>query len=314
MTEIPEHLLKRSQQARAKATGEEAASDAPASTAPATTSDSPSPMPAPTPSPVSPAAPAAPPPPKPDPPYIAAAKRRQKIPFWAMATLSILPLWVFMYARSLTPVEKTIAGPLGDGATIYTANCSSCHGPAGEGVNGYPFVNGAVLATFPRIEDQLRFVYNGTAEYAAAGIPVYGDPDREGGVHATGARGQMPAFGTENGGALTDAQIVAVVCHERFTLSGADPTGDDLEEYELWCSPEAPAFTGLEDGTFTFEDIHEDLEGVALVGLTPAPMTPVQGGRAGGDEESDEPSDTSNAAEGSDERPDSGGAPDASTP
>ena len=308
MTEIPEHLLKRSQAAKAKATGEAAPSDAPASSAPATTSTSPSPKPAPTPAVA--AAPVAPPPPKPDPPYIVAAKRRQKIPFWAMATLSILPLWVFMYARSLTPSTETVAGPLGDGATIFAANCSSCHGSGGEGGIGYPFTGGEVLRTVPRIEDQLRFVYNGSAEYAAAGVAVYGDPDREGGVHATGARGQMPGFGAETGGALTEDQILAVVCHERYTLSGADATGQYLEEYERWCSPEAPAYAGLEDGSLTFENLAEELEGAAPVGLEPAPMTAVEGGPAGGDPETEETDDTSNAAEGSDERPDSGGQDD----
>ena len=251
--------------------------------------------------------PAAPPPPRPDAPYVAAAKQRQKIPFWAMATLSILPLWVFMYARSLTPTEETIAGPLGDGATVYVAQCSGCHGAGGEGVNGYAFVGGEVLRTFPRIEDQLRFVYNGTVRYADAGIAVYGDPDREGGVHATGARGQMPGFGADTGGALTEAQILAVICHERYTLSGADGAGDFLEEYERWCSPEAPAYEGLQDGTFTFENIADELDGSAPIGIEPAPVTPVEGGRDGGDETTDQPDDTSNAAEGSNERPGDGG-------
>ena len=32
---------------------------------------------------------------------------------------------------------------------------------------GYPLANGEVLATFPHIEDQLRFVYYGTANYTS---------------------------------------------------------------------------------------------------------------------------------------------------
>jgi hypothetical protein len=139
---------------------------------------------------------------------------------------------------------------------------------------------------------------------------VYGDPDREGGVHATGARGQMPGFGAETGGGLTEAQILAVVCHERFTLSGADATGADLEEYERWCSPEAPAYLGLGDGSLTFENIAEDLEGASPVGVEPAPPAGAEGGPDGGDPEVEETDDTSNAAEGTDERPDSGGQDD----
>lgn len=139
---------------------------------------------------------------------------------------------------------------------------------------------------------------------------MYGDPDREGGVHPTGGRGQMPGFGSDVGGALTEDQILAVVCHERFTLSGADPVTDNVEEYERWCSPDAPAYAGLQDGTFTFENVSEELEGAAPVGLDPAPATPVEGGRDGGNETTDDPDTTSNAAEGAEERPDSGGQDD----
>jgi mono/diheme cytochrome c family protein len=126
VTEIPEHLLKRSQAAKSKATGEPApAGDA---AAPAASS---SPVPAAKAAApavkAAAAAPAVPPPPKPDPPFIAAAKSRKKIPFWAMLTLSMLPLWVFMYARGLTPKEPKVTGPLGEGAALYSANCSSCH-------------------------------------------------------------------------------------------------------------------------------------------------------------------------------------------
>lgn len=277
VTEIPEHLLKRSQAAKAKAAGDEGASAAGAASAPetvegaapATTPSAPA-----VPSPPRKAAPAAPPPPKPDPPHVAAAKNRMKIPFWAMATLSILPLWVFMYARSLTPADETVAGPLGDGAEIYAANCSSCHGGSGEGGVGYPLAGGEVLLTFPHIEDQVAFVYSGTVKYANAGITVYGDPEREGGVHATGATGQMPPQGAEAGGGLTEAQILAVVCHERYTVGGADPTGADVEEYERWCSPESEVYIGLEDTSITFTDVADDIEGVLPIGTAPRAAQP----------------------------------------
>ncbi len=277
VTEIPEHLLKRSQAARSKATGQpEAGGDAAPAGAQEATTASPVPaaqaaVPA---RPATPATPAAPPPPKPDPPYVAAAKQRAKIPFWAMATLSLLPLWVFMYARGLTPHEQEVAGPLGEGVALYTAGCSGCHGGAGEGGLGYAFAGGAVLATFPHIEDQLRWVYAGTQAYGNAGVTIYGNPEREGGPHITGAGGIMPAQGVDFGGGLTEAQILAVVCHERYTLGGADPTGEYLEEYERWCSPEAPAWLGLEDGTLTFDNIDEEVEGALEVGRVPLPGRP----------------------------------------
>jgi mono/diheme cytochrome c family protein len=268
VTEIPEHLLKRSKAAKAKAEGGEAPADAPAagsSSAPATVAAA---TPAAAAKPAAPAKPAGPPPPKPDIPVVAAAKARKRIPFWAMATLSLLPLWTFMYVRGLTFKEAKVSGPLGEGAEIYTANCSGCHGAAGEGGVGYGFAGGEVLKTFPHIEDQLRFVYAGSQAYANEGIAVYGNPERSP-LHNTLAKGQMPAQGPTAGGGLTEAQILAVVCHERYTLGGADPTADYLEEYEKWCSPEAPAWVGFEDGSITFDNVADQLEGTFVVGTTP---------------------------------------------
>ena len=274
VTEIPEHLLKRSQAAKAKATGAPAPADAPATSAsPAVVEGGAAPAAAAKAAAPAKAAPAAPPPPKPDAPYVAAAKSRKKIPFWAMATLSLLPLWVFMYARGLTPRPVKVAGPLGVGAELYTARCSGCHGVAGQGVDGsgYQFSEGEVLKTFPHIEDQLRWVYFGTSGYAAAGIQNYGNPQRPGGPHLTGARGQMPNQGKMTGGSLTDAEILGLVCHERFTLGGADPKGAYAKEYETWCSAESPAWKGMEDGSITFANSASKLAGTFVVGDKPAP-------------------------------------------
>jgi len=216
-----------------------------------------------------PAQPVGPPPPKPDIPVVAAAKARKKIPFWAFATLSTLPLWAFMYVRALTPTSERIPGPLGDGAQIY-AGCSSCHGTSGEGGVGYQFSQGEVLKTFPHIEDQLRWVYNGSDNYATAGVQIYGNPQRPGGAHVTKAKGVMPA----QAGQLTDAQILAVVCHERFTLAGADQLGANQKEFDSWCSVDSPAWTALEDGSATFADIDTKVPGAIKVGTDPAPGSP----------------------------------------
>ena len=257
VTEIPEHLLKRSRERRsAIGQGGDAAADAPSDAAapsnvPATTTPAAAPAapaaagpPARTAAP----APAAPPPPKPEPVYVQAAKRRRKIPFWAMATLSLMPVWGFMYVRAVTEPPEVVEGPLGIGTEIYSS-CASCHGAAGGGGVGYPFSGGSVLATFPHIEDQIRYVYYGTEGYNAADVEIYGNPDREGGPHVTGNLGVMPAFG----GQLTQYEIVAVVCHERYTLGGADPTGEEYaEEYETWCSEESPVFAELEAGTYDY--------------------------------------------------------------
>ena len=89
-------------------------------------------------------------------------------------------------------------------------------------------------ATFPHIEDQLRFVYYGTALYNIAGVADYGNPDRPAGAHLTGARGPMPAWGERANGELTDPELLAVVCHERYTLGGADETVEYAAEFAKW--------------------------------------------------------------------------------
>jgi hypothetical protein len=271
VTEIPEHLLKRSQAAKAKASGDASSDASPAATPSAGAAVVPAAAtPAATPAP---AAPAGPPPPAPDIPVVAAYKRRKKVPVWAMMTLSILPVWMFMYVRSLTPQEAVVEGPLGMGATTY-AGCASCHGGAGEGGVGYQFSAGEVLKTFPHIEDQLRFVYAGSGAYEAAGVQIYGNPDREGGAHITKAKGVMPAQGPTYGGGLTQYQILAVVCHERYTLGGADPAGAYAAEYAEWCSPDSEIFLGLEDGSITFDNVHEGRTGVLEVGTKPLAGSP----------------------------------------
>jgi mono/diheme cytochrome c family protein len=264
VTEIPEHLLKRSKAAKAQAEG----APPPADTASADKTSAPATTPAVAAKAAAPVAPVGPPPPKPDIPVVAAAKARKKIPFWAFATLSILPLWAFMYVRALTPTTERIAGPLGDGAEAFSG-CSSCHGNAGEGGVGYQFSQGEVLKTFPHIEDQLRWVYAGSEAYSAAGVEIYGDPKRANGPHVTKAKGVMPQQGSKYGGALTEAQILAVVCHERYTLGGADPAGAYKTEYETWCAADAPAWLALEDGSATFDTIDTKVKGALAVGTAP---------------------------------------------
>ena len=261
MTEIPEHLLKRSQAAKAKADGADAPADAPAAV-PATTAAT---APAAAPKAAAPAVPSAPVA-KPDTPVVAAYKARKKIPVWAMLTLSILPVWAFMYLRALTPGEVVAAGPLGDGTAAFATNCSGCHGADGAGVgSAYALKDGNVWKTFPHIEDQLRWVLYGTKNYLDAGIQIYGNPDREGGAHVTGASGgQMPGWK----GTITDAEILASVCHTRYDLTEAE-RGD---EFTLWCSPESEIYAALEGGTTTLATVHEAFadKGVLTIGDAPA--------------------------------------------
>jgi mono/diheme cytochrome c family protein len=286
VTEIPEHLLKRSRDRRAAlGLGGDAASEATESTAAGATPATPAVREtgAATTGPTAPAGrapvpPAATPPaPKPDTPVVQAYKRRRKIPIWAMAALSLLPIWAFMYWRSLTQQAEAVAGPIGVGAEVFT-NCASCHGPTGGGGVGYPFAGGEVLKTFPHIEDQLRYVYYGTAEYNLAGVEIYGNPEREGGPHIAGGRGNMPQQGADAGGGLTDDEILAVVCHERYTLGGADPAAAEYaDEFELWCSENSEIFAALEAGEYTLPTAGDAVEGIIPIGPEPAPGSPPGG-------------------------------------
>lgn len=271
MTEIPEHLLKRSRERRAALGlgGDDAGAAAPAAPAPSGSAPA-----VPTAAASAPAAraavpaPAAPPPVKPDSPVVASYRRRQRVPFWAMAALAVLPVWAFLYVRAVTTQAVEAAGPLAVGEETYSV-CASCHGGGGEGGVGYAFTEGEVLKTFPHIEDQLRFVYYGTEMYNAADVEIYGNPEREGGPHLTGGLGNMPA----QGGSLTDAEILGVVCHERFALGGADPTGDQLEEYEQWCSEESEIFADLEAGG-DIRSLADRVEGILPIGDAPAAGSP----------------------------------------
>jgi hypothetical protein len=149
----------------------------------------------------------------------------------------------------VTEAPEVAEGPLGVGAEQYGA-CASCHGSNGEGGVGRQFSEGEVLATFPHIEDQVRFVYFGTEQYNLAGVTGYGNPEREGGPHLTSSFGVMPGQGSLVGGDLTDDEVLAVVCHERYDLGGADPASEEwVEEFERWCSEESPIYAALEAGT-----------------------------------------------------------------
>ncbi|MGB8861791.1 MAG: c-type cytochrome [Ilumatobacteraceae bacterium] len=261
MTEIPEHLLKRSQ-AR-KAGGDAAAAAAQSATTPAVAASSAPAVAA----PKAEVVPAGPPPAKPDIPVVAAYKARKKIPMWAMATLSILPLWAFMYVIALRPEPVKASGPLGTGAGVYGKNCVGCHQAGGAGVAGgaYAFTDGSAMKTFPHIEDQLRWVVLGTQAYTAAGITIAGDPNREGGAHVAGSNGLMPARG---GGQFTDAEILGVVCDERYALGGAP---QDTEEFALWCAPDSLVYAALETGAANFENLHTVIadKGILEIGSVP---------------------------------------------
>jgi mono/diheme cytochrome c family protein len=230
VTEIPEHLLRRSKERRAAlglpgGEGGDAApppagdaggtSDvAPAEAAPVAARAA-------TPEPAAP-----PPPPPPPPPHVQAAQNRRRIPYWAMPVIALLPVWAVMYynAVQVPPVNDDL---LAEGEQVYSA-CSTCHGATGGGGTGPQLSEGEVLLTFPDPKAMMQWIHLGANEWTGSGSTAdYGDPDRPGGPHNTGTFGQtMPGFD------LTAEELASVTRYIRESLSGG-PDGTELVTEEL---------------------------------------------------------------------------------
>jgi len=80
-------------------------------------------------------------------------------------------------------------GGASTGAQLFAANCATCHGADGQGAVG-PQLAGQVTKSFPNIEDQIKFVSEGS--------------------------GGMPSFA----GKLSPQQIRQVVEYTRTGLTG----------------------------------------------------------------------------------------------
>ena len=220
MTEIPEHLLRRSRERRAALGlgGEEGGSAPAPAAAPAAEAAEPGAgESAETGSAVEPAAPPGgvalveePAPP----PYVApVGPHKTKVPIWVMPVLIGLPVWAFLYpgafgnhTRATAPTDPLVLGQ----QIFHSKGCSGCHGNAGEGGVGPKLAGGEAKLTFPDIQDQISWVTTGSSPFTGK---KYGDPNRAGGQHGP-ASGGMPAFG----GTLSAAEIQAVVSYEREKL------------------------------------------------------------------------------------------------
>ncbi len=218
MTEVPEHLLKRSRDRRNALEG--GGGDTASAPVPAAASETES---APVATAAAPAAAATPAVVEPPPPYVEAALRRKRIPIWVMPVLAFLPLWAVIYIGGLSPASTGEPSQLDTGRAIYATNCASCHGANGGGGVGRPMNDGNLVKTFPDITGQLEFVWIGSNGTGPAGTP-YGDPAREGGQHTTMSwnGNPMPNFDK----ALKQAQLLAVVRYEWEVLSGGKVTVD----------------------------------------------------------------------------------------
>lgn len=208
VAEVPDHLLARSAARRAALQG--GGGDAPAATPAVTGGDS---------APATTAAPAAPAKVTPTQPAFiepvdraafarVAEVKRRRVPSWAAAVLVLIPVWGWLYIGAFGTRAVEEAAP--NGATIFSNNCASCHGAAGQGGVGPKLANGEAKLTFPVEDDHLSWINTGSAPFK--GKP-YGDPNRPGGQHVA-ASGGMPAFQ----GKLSPAEIKAVADYERDTL------------------------------------------------------------------------------------------------
>ena len=224
MTEIPEHLLKRSRAAKGK--GDDAPSTAvtPAASSAAAAAPAAAGPPA-----VAAAAAAISPDPAPaaaapEPHYIQAAKTRKKMPVWAFCIVLALPIWAISFAGTMQEVEVEDELFIESVALYSSSGCAGCHGAGGGGGTGYQLSDGEVIKTFPSPIDMMVHVARGSS---AIGGEQYGNPDREGGARVAGDRGNMPA----QIGALTQLELELVIFHERTALGGEEYTSEAYLEW-----------------------------------------------------------------------------------
>ena len=219
MTEVPEHLLQRAAEARARLSGgpapdsgggESAAAPVPAVAAPDPT----------------PAVPEEPKAPEPVAPYVEARIRRKTLPIWIIPVLIFLPFWAIYYVGYLE--NPTVTGGFAfEGGEAYGGQCAGCHGGAGGGGTGRQLSGGEVIATFPANDEGVaQMVYWVSSGTAGAVDGVYGDPARSGGQRQAGSFGVMGGFG----GSLSTEELAAVVYHERAAFGNLD---DATIEHEI---------------------------------------------------------------------------------
>lgn len=160
-------------------------------------------------------------PPPADPPWVTAARRRHRIPMWALSVVFFLPLWGFVYVRVMDEPPEPVTA-ITEGASTYAARCASCHGASGTGSQdggvGRPLHDGRVLATFPELGDDLIHWLRVGSEGIGIGN-TYGDPARQGGARVAGETGaNMPAFE----GVLNEHQLYSVARYVREVIGGEE--------------------------------------------------------------------------------------------
>lgn len=245
MTEIPEHLLKRSKAAKSGGSAEEpdkateTAVEAKAESAVASAAQAPAKeFPNLDPEPVAP---------EPEPAFIAAAKARKKMPVWALPVIASLPIWAISFAGTMQVQETEDIVAVESELFYGTQGCSGCHGGGGGGGTGYQLSGGEVLETFPEPIDMMVHIARGSSAIEGEN---YGAERSDGQPRTAGDLGVMPA----QIGQISMIQLELIVYHERHTLSGEDA---DSEEYEAWVESMEEHWEegGAEDPPISDEDL-----------------------------------------------------------
>ncbi len=263
MVDVPEYLLKRSQERRAALSGEEAPAptEAPATSGGGAASDTQTKTPAPVGKVPVPISPSAPPKEIEVPTSVKAAERRLKIPYWIMPVLVFIPIWAFIYVGTLEEPARAATGIVADGQHVYleVAACSSCHGATGAGTNSGPSLKELdLLKTFPDTEEGLaqhiEWVVKGT-NGVGIGRP-YGSPEQG---RVAGWFGNMNGFGTQ----LSAKQILKVVLYERVMLAESPTAKTIALQVEAALNDGSLALPERWDESITAEQILTDI-GIAI--------------------------------------------------
>ncbi len=134
------------------------------------------------------------------------------VPIWVMPVLIAIPMWAFFFPAAFSNHKKAVVtDPITIGNQVYHSACSTCHGQNGEGGVGPALHGGVAAVTFPKIQEHIDWVKNGSTGLAPN--TPYGAADRPGGQRVASKR-DMPAFGST----LTATQIQDVVEYERTKL------------------------------------------------------------------------------------------------
>ena len=141
------------------------------------------------------------------------------------------------------PDFVALGGEIFLGQVVTAANCSGCHGPAGQGGTG-PALAG-VGTTFASCADHIEWVTKGSSGFQAEGRSTYGDLSKP--ITAT-----MPSFAAS----LSAEQIASVVAFERVRFGAVDPATVSADCGLVEAAPEDSATTtageaGAEGGATT---------------------------------------------------------------